>query len=154
MTVITISAPQSWGDSKNYPVYWQPSDGLCVLCGYERVAQIWAWQRTAHQEFAKVLESRSNNDERLAAHNYPEFWVPTAKRRTHAGRRAECERAQGVAERCCAELTERLKKFSMPTVDCQRNSVYAEHSQYNWYSITDNRKQQTPALAPEVTKTD
>ena len=101
-----------------------------------------------------MLESdSSHNAGRLGGYHDLWFYAPTERRRTQAGRLAEYERARRVAERCAAELTERLKKFRMPTGACRRGSAYAERRWYAWYAIADNRQQQAPTLAPRVAET-
>lgn len=136
-----------------YAVKWQPSDGLCILCGNERVEEIRAWQRTVHEKLANMLKPDSRNDGRIASLQDLWFYAPTERRRTRAGRMAEYERARGVAERCAAELTEQLKNLRMPADACQRGPAYAERRWYAWYAITDDREQQAPMLAPKVTET-
>jgi len=137
---------------RSYSVKWQPPNGLCILCGNERIEEIRAWQGTVHKELASVLDSDSDHNGR-AGMGIQWFYAPTEQRRTRSGRLAEFERARGVAERCAAELTERLKKLRAPAEACQRDPAYAERLWYAWYAITDNRKQQAPALAPRVTET-
>jgi hypothetical protein len=151
-TVMTIHVTESsYRSPSSYAVKWQPSDGLCILCGNERLEEVTAWERTAHEELANVLEPDSSHN--AGRHHDLRFYSTPKRRRTQAGRRAEYERARLVAERCAAEVTERLKKFRMPTGACQRSSAYAERLWYAWYAITDNRQQQAPTLAPRVAET-
>jgi hypothetical protein len=136
---------------RSYTVKWQPPDGLCLLCGNERVEEIRAWQDTARKELANVLDPDSDHDGR-AGIGEQWFYAPTERRRTRTGRLAEFERARGVAERCAAELTERLKQLRSPEA-CQRDPAYAARTWYAWYAVTDNRAQTAPALTPRVTDT-
>jgi hypothetical protein len=150
---------------------WTPPDNLCRACVGENVEKAAKLSTKMCEEFPELLpgtEVRITDeygtargpDGFLGATVTYEFCVPgerplPSRGRYSRGQYKELHRISEIAQRCAAEVTERLQKEMAEILvggGCARQRAFGEKKPYAKYAILDERDKTAPAAAPEVTE--
>jgi hypothetical protein len=143
---------------------WAPPDNLCQACVGENVEKAAKLSEKMCEGFPELLSGTEVRiadkfditrlpDSFLGATVAYEFCVPGEKPLSSRKQRKEWARTSEIAQRCAAEVTERLQKEMADILaggECARQLAFGEKKLYATYAILDERDRIAPAAAPEV----
>lgn len=144
---------------------WAPPDNLCQACVGENVEEAAKLSKKMCEGFPELLpgnEVRVSDDfditrlpdKFLGATVAYEFCVSGGKPLSSRRQQRERARTYEIAQRCAAEVTERLQEEMagiLVSGGCARQRAFGEKKLYATYAILDERDRIGPAAAPEAT---